>query len=330
MGELIRRRHQFDVALFHAPNGDAVYASCLLGGILGWKTVYKMTLYRSDDLVSIRDTGRFGRLRLSALRIADGFISMSNLLTQTFEQTGLRPTRLLAVPQGVDTARFRPPDPEQKRAARARLGIPESARVALFCGSLIHRKGADILVEAWRQVARSVPHGLLLMVGPNPRDGLIEPQERPFSESIMRRIDELALHGSVRLFGFQKQVEISYAAADVFVFPSRCEGWGNVVTEAMAAGLPCIISRLDGISAELLRDGDEGIIVGSEDPGEYAEQLVRLLTDAETARQMGERARKRAVELFEIELVADRYAGFLRSFVTESPSDVREVSRQWS
>lgn len=311
--ELVRRRGRFDVALFHAPNHDAVYASCALGPALGWKTVYKMTLFGSDDLLSIRQSGRLGAVRLRALRRADGFISISSPMTRTFEQTGLRPRRLLTVPQGVDTERFRPADPARRRLARRRLDIPSDAPVALFCGALVERKGIDILLDAWREVIRTLPDALLLLVGPTHHDLLTEPGYRAFSEAMERRIHEEMPAGSVRLAGYQTEVERYYAAADVFVFPSRFEGCPSAVMEAMASGLPCVLSPLDGVSDQYLRDGAEGVVVRSPDPVRYAEGIRSFLTDPALARRAGGLARQRVVTQYSLEQVADAYGAFIHS-----------------
>jgi glycosyltransferase involved in cell wall biosynthesis len=133
LGTLARSRGQFDIALFHSPNHDTVYPGCVLGRALGWKTVYKLTLMGYDDLAAIRRTGRYGAVRLTALRWADGYISVSQALSRTFDEVGFHPPRILTIPEGVDTRRFRPPQDGEKEAARRRLGIADRSRVVLFC-----------------------------------------------------------------------------------------------------------------------------------------------------------------------------------------------------
>lgn len=319
LGTLIKRRKRFDIALFHSPNHDAVFASCLLGHLLGWKTVYKMTLFHSDDCVTIRDADRLGRFRVAALRLADGLICMSEQLRRTAEEVGITVPRILMATNGFDSARFRPADQNRRRASREKLRIPENAKVVLFCGGIIRRKGVDILLRAWPTVSASVTDARLLLVGPNHHDGFEEREYQEFSEDVERQIVEQGLDRSVRLEGYQQTMESYYAAADLFVLPSRAEGWPSVINEAMASALPCVVSSLDGTCDEHLRDGQDGVIVRSEDPEEYAARIIGLLNDQEGARQMGRHARERAIERFDVERLAGRYAAFLRSVAGRAP-----------
>jgi glycosyltransferase involved in cell wall biosynthesis len=246
-------------------------------------------------------------------------VAMAAALTRGFEDASFLKDRLLIVPQGVDTAAFRPASDEERRAARRRLGIPESARVALFCGAIVQRKGVDVLVEAWARVRARVPDAFLLLVGPDHHgDALIDPQHRAFSAQLERRIQDLGLAGAIRMAGFQHDVRPFYAAANLFVLPSHAEGQPAVIGEALASGLPCVISQLDGITDEDMRHGQEGFIVPSFEPDDYAQPLLRLLGDAEAAEAMGRRARERAVARFDIRRIADSYAAFLRA-VTRRP-----------
>jgi glycosyltransferase involved in cell wall biosynthesis len=315
------RRRRFDVALFHSPNNDAAFASCVAGRLCGWKTVYKATLLGSDDLETLATSGRMGPLRVAALRLAHGVIAPSRPMVRPHEERRWLRGRLLVVPQGVDLERFRPADAARRGAARRELGLADDARVVLFCGAVIQRKGVDLLVEAWHRVSRQVPEAVLLMVGPHHRSGLREPEYRSFSEGIVRRIEELGLAERIRLLGYQREMDRFYAAADVFAFPSRFEGWPAALAEALASGLPCVVSELRGISEEHLEDGVQGFIVRSEDPLAYAERLARLLVDADAARRMGASARRRAVGRFDVGRVAGRYADFLRG-VAVGRSDV--------
>lgn len=305
---LRRQRRRFDVVLFHGDDGDVLGASVLLGKRCGWKTVYKMTLLSADDPLTIMRTGRLGRLRLRVLRMADGYISISGPLTRAYAEAGLPREKLLVTSQGVEASRFAF-TAKQRMATRAELGIPAEGSMVLFVGSLLERKGVDILVEAWRRVVGSLEGAVLMLVGPNANGGL-EPAFRPFAERIAAAVRSPEFRDTVRLVDYTPHVDRYYSAADLFVFPSRREGFGAVITEAMAASLPCVVSELNGIATEVLTSGWDGVIVQSQDPAEYAFQIHRLLKDRDLATEMGRRARARVLEQFSLERVADAYAAF--------------------
>jgi glycosyltransferase involved in cell wall biosynthesis len=317
---LRRLRRRFDLVLFHAPNNDAAFVSCVAGRLGGWKTLYKTTLLGSDDLDTLAAAGRLGRARVASLGLAHGVISLSRVLVGSHEGRPWLRDKLLVVPQGVDVTRFRPADALRKSSARRQLGLPVDARVALFCGALIRRKGVDLLVEAWREVSRQLANAVLVLVGPTHESGLTEPEDRRFSEAIVRRIRELGLSDRVRLAGYQRGIDTYYTASDVFVLPSRFEGWGTVITEAMASALPCVLSDLHGIADEHIDDRVHGFVVRSEEPHEYARHLLTLLTCDEVARDVGARARRRAEERFSVERSADAYAAFFHRVLGDEPA----------
>ena len=89
-----------------------------------------------------------------------------------------------------------------------------------------------------------------------------------------------------------KELGAAYASSDIFVFPSTTDTFGNVVLEAQAAGLPCVVSDQGG-PAELITDGVEGFITRSLDVEDFSGAIRRLATDPELRQQMGERARQR-------------------------------------
>jgi glycosyltransferase involved in cell wall biosynthesis len=169
-----------------------------------------------------------------------------------------------------------------------------------------------VLVDAWAQVHQQLPGAVLLLAGPNHHDGLKGTDHEPFCVEIEQRIAALGLQDRIRLLGMRQDVDQIYRAADLFVFPSRAEGWGTVISEAMACGLPSLLAPMDGIAEDHIRDGHEGLIVRSEDPREWAAHITELLGSPERRRQMGAQARCRVLARVSMDLVVDRYATFFR------------------
>jgi glycosyltransferase involved in cell wall biosynthesis len=140
------------------------------------------------------------------------------------------------LPYGIDFAPFR--DTPDSAAVRDELGIPSDAFVLGHVGRFRKSKNHAFLLDVAAEVARREPKMRLLLVG----DGPLKPD-------IERQIDELGLTGRVILAGLRPDVpRLMLGAMDVFVFPSLYEGLGNVLLEAQAAGLPCVVS--DAIAEE--------------------------------------------------------------------------------
>jgi glycosyltransferase involved in cell wall biosynthesis len=324
---LVRHRRQFDVALFHGGAMHAIFPACLFGRVFGWKTVYKMTLYQEDDALSIRYGSRLGWLWIAVLRLAHGFISNSPILDRTLDAVGLTARPRACIPQGVDPTRFRPPTPAERQAARDRLGVSGTTPLVLYCGSVIERKGIDLLAEAWREVVLRHPEAVLLVVGPDHRSGLHTPEEVAFASEIAARAADPVFGGSIRLLGYREDVSAFYRAADLLVFPSRREGWPSVVSEAMASGLPCVLAAMDGLADVILQDGEHGLVVRSADPRAYAAAIGRLLADPALRGRMGAAARERVVTELDFQRTTERYARFLKAIAHSTLGSVELPAR---
>jgi glycosyltransferase involved in cell wall biosynthesis len=186
---------------------------------------------------------------------------------------------------GVDSARFHP-DSEERRTLRDTLGIPQSDPVLLFLGRLNRDKGVLDLVEAFAALAQRFPEPRLLLVGPD-EDGLAE------------RIAQAsgAAAGRVQRIDYTAQPERYMAAADIFCLPSYREGFGQVLVEAAAAGLPAVASRIYGITDAVV-EGETGLLHPPGDVVAIQAALAQLICDAPRRAAMGERARRRALAEF--------------------------------
>jgi glycosyltransferase involved in cell wall biosynthesis len=179
---------------------------------------------------------------------------------------------------GVDSHRFDPSHgPEHRCAVRREWNIPLDAPLVLFVGNGFRRKGFDKLMSAWTLPRLAGTY--LLVVG---TDARID-RYRAWANSVAP--------GKVRFVEHQANTESYYGAADLLVLPSLQEAFGNVVLEALAAGLPVVVGRNVG-AAELL-EGEllEGIIEQPENPRELADKLV-LVLDKSRDRSLRQRARQ--------------------------------------
>lgn len=186
----------------------------------------------------------------------------------------------------------------------------------LYSGQLIARKGVDVLIGAFRvacerSAARATQSGSAASA-----DGGDAPTLTLLGDGEMRAQLTAALgprwRSRVRFEGFVQPAALprSFADADVFVLPSRYDGWGVVVNEAMAAGLPVVATNSVGAAADLVRPGENGFIVAPGDVAALAEAMMRFVDCPALAASMGQAARATARD-YSIERGAERWSEFL-------------------
>jgi glycosyltransferase involved in cell wall biosynthesis len=221
--------------------------------------------YRQGHSVAGTSLGRalFRRAERIACAGARRVISVSATdLTDLERRRFVAPGQGRHLPNAVDLTRFTSGD---RRAARARIGIPEEAFVVGTVSRLVPQKTVGDLVEA---VAR-VPQVTLAVAGDGPDRATVE-----------RRIRALGVGDRVRLLGARDDVPELLPAFDLFALSSRWEGEPIALLEAMAAGLPCVATAAGGVR-EVLAGGEVGVLVPVGDPAAMASAIESLRTDPE-------------------------------------------------
>jgi starch synthase len=181
---------------------------------------------------------------------------------------------------------------------RAELGLPDDAVVIAWHGRVeLHRKGFDVLLGAWAELAR--------MPGPARRLFLVGTGQE--ADALRWWIREEALPGVVWIDEYvldKERVAAYLAAADVYAFPSRHEGFPVAPIEAMASGLPVVATAASGVT-EIAPDGERSgvIVVPRDGQAAFTAALASLLDDPTRRAELGARARRRAAEAFSLEAV---------------------------
>ena len=210
---------------------------------------------------------------------AKAFIAVSHKLKRELSQYHRLNDEVTVIHHGIDTAIFHPDNRlHDWRAVRTLVSIDDSKCVAMYVGDW--QKAGDTLLRALR-VAESVH----LMV--------VTKTKRALVESEVKRTD---LSDRVTLIPATREIHRYYAAADMFVFPSFYDTFGMVVAEAMASGLPSIVSRQTGAS-EWIEDNHNGIIVESaSDSDGFGRAMEQLAKHPELRSRIGEEARATTLE----------------------------------
>jgi glycosyltransferase involved in cell wall biosynthesis len=198
------------------------------------------------------------RVALAALRRADAVRAVSGYTEGLVREVGLVPAGSFPAFMDLDPFLAERPAP-----------LPDQPQ-ALFVGVLEPYKGIDVLAEAWR-LAR--PAASLRIVGSGSRGSIVEDLGVRWDRSLP-----------------PEEVSRALDESTVLVLPSRSEGMGRVVVEALCRGRAVIGSRVGGIP-DLVRDGENGLLVEPEDPEALAQALIRVLSDPELAARLGAEAR---------------------------------------
>ena len=209
--------------------------------------------------------------------------------------------RIEVVPRGRDPAALGTRTPARRAAARAALGLGPDTPLVLAAARHEHQKGLDVLLAAFPAVARAAPGARLAVAG---RTGNQTPRLRAAAEGS-------GLGPAVGLLGARGDVAELLCAADVFVVPSRWEGFGSVLLEAMALETPIVASDLPAVR-EVVTHGDSALLVAPERPVELAAAVTATLADPAGAASRARRARERFLASFTVDRVADAMAGFYR------------------
>jgi len=198
---------------------------------------------------------------------------------------------------GVDLDRFRP-DAGARRDVRSALGLGEDDVVLLYVGRINADKGVADLARAFRAVHAGHPGTRLVLVGP---------EEGGAGEEVRDSLAQVA--AAVRFVGAKADPERYMAAADLFCLPSYREGFGSVLIEAAACGVPALASRIYGIT-DAVEDGATGLLHPPRDSAEIARLATLLIEDAPLRAKLGAEALARARSTFSAEVMAGQWSGY--------------------
>lgn len=204
------------------------------------------------------------------------------------------------VPHGVDVAKFAPPDPAARAAARARLGVNDGEVMAMYVGRLDWPKNEEWLLDVDEQLHRRGVKAKLFFVGEGPHEAMLK-----------TRIAAEGSTGRVFVVGHQDPKPF-YHAADALLLPSQREGFSFVCAEAMACGVPCLRTRTSG-TRELIVENTTGLSVPIEKDA-FVSGATAFLSDRPALGSMGTAAR-RHVEQFSFARQLERTLALYRQLV---------------
>ena len=293
----ILKREHYDIVHFHTSRAHSM--APLLRGFAPALLVTRRMDYRPNRIFA----------PYLFKRAVDCVVAISNGVADSLAAAGVDRSCVAIVPSGVDCARFRPPSVDERVRARARFGIGEREIAIASVGALEPRKGHRYLIEAIAALAQSDVMLKCFIAG----DGSIR-------TDLERRVAELGCAGRVAILGRIEDTRELLWASDIFAMPSINEGLGVAALEAMASGLPAIVSATGGLR-EVVEHDVSGILVEPARADEIAAAIARLANSTELRAKMGAAARVRVEKNFSMESMAQRTLALYRAALKKNRSE---------
>lgn len=239
-------------------------------------------------------------LQRAALMRADRIVAVSSEIKRELIRAGVLPEKIESIPNGVDTNEFSPVSIEEKLNLRKKLLLPIEGVLFTFTGRLAVSKGVPLLVQAWKGLSEKYRDTHLLIVGSG--EGSFDSYE----DDLRDYIELNNLKERVTITGAVDNVHEYLQASDAFIFPSEYEGFGLAFIEALACGLPLVVTRV-GVAPEMIREKENGLLINPKNQKELVAGIEWLLDHKDLWATIGENARKTIVGKYSIDAIADRY-----------------------
>ena len=210
---------------------------------------------------------------------------------------GLDPQKVVTVYNGVEFERLAAANGVDE--LRTKVGLDLGDPVITTVANIRPVKGLDVLIQTAATVCRELPRARFLVVG--------EVIDRPYFEQLQEQVRMLHLTDNVIFLGRSDRVPSLLKLSTLFCLLSRSEGFSNAILEAMATGLPCVVTKVGG-NGEAVEEGRSGFLVKSEDAASAADRILTLLRDPQRAKQMGEVGRSVVASKFTAQAMALRWA----------------------
>ncbi len=218
-------------------------------------------------------------------------IAISQGIRAVLRAEGVPEEKLRYVPSAVDTDSYRPRD--DRIAVRRELGLePDDVAIGVIA-QLIPRKGHETLIAAAPRILERHPSARFLLFGRGPGE-----------HALKRRVKDAGLDLQVLFMGFRQDLERVIPSLDLVVHPALMEGLGISLLQAAACEVPIVACQVGGVP-EIVRDGENGLLVLPGDEKALAAAVERILGDRSAARRMGRRGREIAEQTFSIDTMVE-------------------------
>ena len=278
---------KYDVDIIHVHLDESILAALLYAKR---KKVALVVTYHGDMIdtyggfISKTHVYFYNRLVNKLLSHANIIISPSEYYIDESIFLGKYRDKIVVIPNGINVDEF--DIGYSKEECRDKLGLPLNNKILLYLGVIHPHKGPDVLLKAMPKIIKEVSNTELVFVG----RGTMKKELEMVSK-------KLGVDGRIRFAGFVEESlkPLYYKAADVFCLPStrKHESFGIVNLEAMACGVPIVASKIGGVP-DVVKDGENGLLVTPKDLDALADAIIYLLENENVRKEMGKNGRKKA------------------------------------
>lgn len=266
------------------------------------QSIYSLKHEKKATRLAIRLGARFSAR-------ADAIVYNSRVSAAQHGAIGYRAQNSRVIPNGFDTENFAPSN-ESRQSVRAELGVPEHTILVGMVGRFHPAKDHQTFLQAASLLCKSRQTSQIVLCGKN-----VEPD----NQHLVNLIARLGLQRKVYLLGERNDMERLIPAFDVAVSSSFEEGFPNVIGEAMSAGVPCVVTDISDLPWVV---GDTGMVVPPKSPESLATALRTMIELSDEARRkMGQAARRRVMQKFQLRKIRRLYEDLYEELVTQKQSD---------
>ncbi len=285
---LLQQRHSFQLLHAHGVTGFTL-VSLRLAKLFGHRSLLKGATQDDFNHIFQRNDWKH-RLYRKWILTAGCFVAISQEMKKEMIACGIPEDRIQNIPNAVNTIKFAPLSEDRKSFLKKRFSLSSEQIVFLFIGRLEARKGVDVLLQAWQICSP----GVLWIVGSGPEEQKLK------QISVNQNLANIIFHGE------SPSPLVYYQAADIFVFPSLKEGFPGVVLEAMSCGLPCIATKIGGITDQI-EDRKQGLLVAPGNVQELADAIEYVTLHPEERTRWSQEARETILRRFDVSKTSSDY-----------------------
>ena len=306
----LRESRGYDIVYF-LMQGLHLAAGLPIARVLGKPIVMK---FGGSGVIPLMRATRFGRIELDWLRTwAARLMVLNEGMMDEAVADGFRRQQMLWMPNPVNVDDFSPGTVGEVAELRRKYGLPSDSQIIIYVGRLSHEKGLPSLVRSFALAAGSVSGAMLILLGDGAMRGELEVLA-----------DGLGIGPRVRFAGRVDVAEVPdwLRTADLFSLVSPSEGFSCALAEAMAVGLPSVVTDIPA-NAQLVETEVHGIRAPFGDDQAIGAAMIRILSDAPLRNRMGAAARQRIVDNYSTASVVDRYESLFTEIIVSCPGSAK-------